>query len=97
MTTETKLRAGLAASLLTLIVVTFEYFEKDRVYNEVSIQLKHTRDSLSVETALCDSLHDENFNKSVELGRHELTREEMFTKFKGLEKEYNNYLEHQTE
>ena len=97
MTIETKLRAGIAFVLLVLNIMTFEYFEKDRVYVEVSNQLKLTQDSLSVERTLCDSLHDENFNKSVELGRHELTRDFIFGNHKGLEKEYNKYLEHETE
>ena len=54
-------------------------------------------DSVSYFKLQNDSLTDENFNLNVELGRHELTIEEMFFKYKGLEKDYNNYLEHETE
>jgi len=54
-------------------------------------------DSVSYLKLQNDSLTDENFNLNVELGRHELTRDEMFFKYKGLEKDYNNYLEHETE
>ena len=54
-------------------------------------------DSVSYFKLQNDSLTDENFNLNVELGRHELTRDEMFLKYKGLEKDYNNYLEHETE
>ena len=54
-------------------------------------------DSVSYLKLQNDSLTDENFNLNVELGRHELTRDEMFLKYKGLEKDYNNYLEHETE
>ena len=38
MTRETKFRAGLVMSLLGLIMMTFLYFEKDRVYQELKIQ-----------------------------------------------------------
>jgi len=54
-------------------------------------------DSVSYFKLQNDSLTDENFNLNVELGRHELTRDEMFFIYKGLEKDYNNYLEHETE
>lgn len=47
MTTETKLRAGITMSLLGLIMVTFAYFEKDRVNIEITKELMLTRDSLS--------------------------------------------------
>jgi len=54
-------------------------------------------DSVSYLKLQNDSLTDENFNLNVELGRHELTRDEIFRRYKGLEKEYNQYLEHETE
>ena len=54
-------------------------------------------DSVSYLKLQNDSLTDENFNLNVELGRHVLTRDEMFLKYNGLEKDYNNYLEHETE
>ena len=54
-------------------------------------------DSVSYLKLQNDSLTDENFNLNVELGRHELTRDEIFRRHKGLEKEYNQYLEHETE
>lgn len=38
MTTETKFRAGLVMTLIGLIMMTFLYFEKDRVYQELKIQ-----------------------------------------------------------
>ena len=94
MTTETKFRAGIAMSLLGLIIMTFEFFEKDRLLQEYKVVTSKQIDSL---TNLSDSLRDEQFNSSVEIGRHELTREEMFTRFPNLEKEYNAYYEHETE
>jgi hypothetical protein len=54
-------------------------------------------DSVSYLKLQNDSLTDENFNLNVELGRHELTRDEIFRRHKGLENEYNQYLEHETE
>jgi hypothetical protein len=56
MTTESKLRGGIALSLLCLIMMTFSYFEKDRVYSETRIQLNHTQDSLSTQKIFSDSL-----------------------------------------
>lgn len=94
MTTETKFRAGIAMSLLGLIIMTFEFFEKDRVYQEYKVVTTKQIDSL---TTVSDSLRDEQFMLNVEIGRHEITREEMFTRFPNLEKQYNAYYEHQTE
>jgi hypothetical protein len=87
MKTETKFRAGLAMSLLGLTIMTFEYFEKDRVYQELKISSSKKTDSLS----------DENFNLNVENGRHEFTREYFFGKHPKLQLEYENYLHHETE
>jgi len=94
MTMETKFRAGIAMSLLGLFIMTSEFFEKDRIYNEYKVPTTKQIDSL---TTLSDSLRDEHFNLNVEIGRHELTREEMFTRFPNLEKQYNAYYEHETE
>jgi hypothetical protein len=44
-----------------------------------------------------DSLHDELFIMSIEVGRHELTRDFFFDKHKNLQLEYENYLNHETE
>lgn len=94
MTTETKFRAGLAMTILGLIIMQFFYFENIRKFDEYKLSTTKQIDSL---TNLSDSLRDEQFNSSVEIGRHELTREEMFTRFPNLEKEYNAYYEHETE
>ena len=37
MTTETKFRVGLVITLLGLMIMTFEFFEKDRIYNEYKV------------------------------------------------------------
>lgn len=44
-----------------------------------------------------DSLHDEAFILNVELGRHEITREEILTKYPKVYDEYNSYLHSKTE
>jgi hypothetical protein len=49
MITETKFRAGLVISLLGLAIMTFEYFEKDRVYQELKISSSKQIDSLEIQ------------------------------------------------
>ena len=97
MTTETKFRLGITICLLGLVMMTFAYFEKDRVYNETYNQLTYTQDSLSNQRILSDSLHDELFISKVENGRHEFTRDFFFGKHPKLQLEYENYLNHETE
>jgi hypothetical protein len=91
---ETLLRGSLAASLLGLIILQFFYFENFRKFAVYQVSAIKQIDSL---TMLLDSMRDEQFNLSVEIGRHELTREEMFIRFPNLEKQYSAYYEHETE
>jgi hypothetical protein len=65
MTSETKFRAGLVMTLLGLIMMTFLYFEKDRVYQELKIS----------SSAQIDSLRDELFIKFTEVSRYEIALE----------------------
>lgn len=107
MTIETKLRAGIVVSLLALVIMTFEYFEKDRVYVQVKEDLiKCQTDKFSLpggditaadSIMTLDSLRDELFNARVEIGRHELTRDDFFSRHGSFKKEYESYYEHQTE
>jgi hypothetical protein len=46
---ETVLRAALVISLISLLTMTFEYFEKDRVYKEYITSSMKTIDSLQNE------------------------------------------------
>ena len=55
MTTETKFRAGLAMTLLVLTMMTFEYFEKDRVYQELIVSSSKQIDSLKEEIEFKDN------------------------------------------
>jgi hypothetical protein len=90
MKTETIVRASLVVITLLLLWTTLMW------QNTISIvdTQKKTIDSL---TSLSDSIRDEDFIKSVELGRHELTREYFFDRHKDLQLEYENYLNHETE
>jgi hypothetical protein len=100
MTTETKLRGGLALTLLSFIILGFyfnkqyEELEKCKIGNSLIQGGDIEKSQITNER---DSLRDENFNLKVEIGRHELTRDEIFRKHKGLEIEYNKYYEHETE
>jgi hypothetical protein len=67
MTTETKFRAGIAMSLLGLIIMTFEFFEKDRIYNEYKQSV----------TKQIDSLKEENEFKDNQIGLRDMIIEEV--------------------
>ena len=87
MNTETKFRAGLAMTLLGLAIMTFEYFEKDRVYQELKVS----------SSTQIDSLRDENFILNVELGRNDLTWEYVKEKFPNVYNSAMNFKSHETE
>ena len=55
MTTETKIRVGLTMTLLGLVIMTFEYFEKDRVYQELIVSSSKQIDSLKEEIEFKDN------------------------------------------
>ncbi len=65
MTIETKFKAGLVMTLLGLIMMTFLYFEKDRVYQELKIS----------SSTQIDSLRDELFIKFTEVSRYQIALE----------------------
>lgn len=49
MTTETKFRVGLTMTLLGLVIMTFEFLEKDRVYQELKVSSSKQIDSLQMQ------------------------------------------------
>ena len=49
MTTETKFRAGLTITLLGLVIMTFEFLEKDRLYQELKVSSSKQIDSLQMQ------------------------------------------------
>jgi hypothetical protein len=52
---ETKFRAGIVMSLLGFFIMTFEYFEKDRVYQELIVSSSKQIDSLKEEIKFKDN------------------------------------------
>ena len=61
MENETKFRAGIVMSLLGLVIMTFEFFEKDRVYQEIKVSSTKQIDSLQNEIKAQEMVSD-HFN-----------------------------------
>ena len=55
MENETKFRLGIVMSLLGLVIMTFEYFEKDRVFQELIVSSSKQIDSLKEEIEFKDN------------------------------------------
>ena len=55
MENETKFRLGIVMSLLGFFIMTFEYFEKDRVYQELIVSSSKQIDSLKEEIEFKDN------------------------------------------
>jgi len=93
MTTETKLRGGLALTLLSLTILGF-YFNKQ--YEELEkckigssfIQGGDIQKEVLLDRI--DSLHDELFNAVHENGIEELVLDSLFIKYPKLKKEHDN-------
>jgi hypothetical protein len=94
MKNETILRGLLVFVLLGCFIMTFEYFEKDRVYQELKASTSKQMDSLR---NITDSLYDENFIKSVDIGRNDLTWEYVKEKFPNVYNNAMNFKSHETE
>jgi len=62
MTTESKFRAGIATSLLGLVMMTFAYLEKDRLYQELKISSSKQIDSLENELYVQNMINSELSN-----------------------------------
>lgn len=83
MTTETKLRVGMVISALLLLWTTVMWSNSD-------ITVKSQSNTI-------DSLRMELFITKVENFRHELTREEILKPNKKINKQYEEYYNHETE
>jgi hypothetical protein len=93
MTTETKLRGGLAMSLLGLIVMIFFYFQqKDEL--EKCLSGNFERQELINQR---DSLQSELFVRDVEIARYEITLELFKEKNKSGADEFELIMTTQTE
>jgi len=90
MKNETILRGCLVLSILILLWVTVMW------NNDIIVMgnQKNTIDSLKNRS---DSLYDENFIKSVEMGRDELTWEYVKEKFPNVYNDAMKYKSHETE
>ena len=83
MTTETKLKGTLVLSILTLLWTT-------TMWSNSNITVKSQQNVI-------DSLQMELFVIQVEVGRHELTREAILKPNKSINKQYEEYYNHETE
>jgi len=83
MTTETKLKGTLVLSVLTLLWTT-------TMWSNSNITIKTQQNVI-------DSLQMELFMTQVEIGRHELTREAILKPNKEINKQYEEYYNHETE
>jgi hypothetical protein len=83
MTTETKLKVGMVLSVLTLLWST--------------VMWNNSIETVKLQSNMIDSLHDELFIIKVENFRHELTREEILKPNKKINKQYEEYYNHETE
>jgi hypothetical protein len=83
MTTETKLKVGMVLSVLTLLWST--------------VMWNNSIETVKLQSNMIDSLHDELFIIKVENFRHELTREEILKPNKTINKQYEEYYNHETE
>jgi len=83
MTTETKLKGTLVLSILTLLWTT-------TMWSNSNITVKTQQNVI-------DSLQMELFVTQVENGRHELTREAILKPNKSINKQYEEYYNHETE
>lgn len=87
MKTEATIRGLLALSLITLSIVSFFFVESQRKFDEYKITTEKEIDEL-IQT---------QFSLNIEIGRHELTREYVLSKYPNVKKEYENHYEHKTE
>lgn len=83
MTTETKLKVGMVLSVLTLLWST--------------VMWSNSIETVKLQSNTIDSLRDELFIIKVEIGRHELTREAILKPNKSINKQYEEYYNHETE
>jgi hypothetical protein len=87
---ETKLKGVIVLLTLTLLWMTV-------MWNNDTSTIEEQKSTINELGMRNDSLHDELFIMSIEVGRHELTRDFFFDKHKNLQLEYENYLNHETE
>ena len=97
MTTETKLRLGMVISVLLLLLTTVMWNNDITTINSQKNAIDDLNKSFDSVLYLKDSLYDENFIKSVELGRDELTWDYVKEKFPSVYNNAMNFRSHETE
>jgi hypothetical protein len=97
MTTETKLRLGMVISVLLLLWTTVMWNNDITTINSQKNAIDDLNKSFDSVLYLKDSLYDENFIKSVELGRDELTWDYVKEKFPSVYNNAMNFRSHETE
>lgn len=87
---ERVLKFGFLVSILLLLWVAI-------MWNKDIIVIDNQKNTIDILTNRSDSLYDENFLKSVELGRDELTWEYVKEKFPNAYNNAMNYKSNETE
>lgn len=87
---ERVLKFGFLVSILLLLWVAI-------MWNKDIIVIDNQKNTIDILTNRSDSLYDENFLKSVELGRDELTWEYVKEKYPNVYNNAMNYKSHETE
>ena len=80
-------------SIATISLLFYTLFDLKEQVKQIEPLKKEIKSLENVK----DSLHDEMFLIQTELMRHEITREEVLSKYKYIYNEYNTYLYTQTE
>lgn len=80
-----------------LVIILISGLSALAVLNRTDAEIKLLQSSNQTLKNSVDSLEMEIFILNVEIGRHEITREEILSKYPNVKKEYENYYEHQTE
>ena len=79
---------------LTSFILTFLLYKTNTRHNKFVTTYKLETDSLQI---LTDSLREVNFILNIELGRHEVSREEVLGKYPKVNKEYQKFYKYETE
>jgi hypothetical protein len=94
MTTERKLKIIITLLVIVQITGIFLLITNQRNHR---IELEQLETEKSKHLEQLNFLYDELFIEKGENGRHELTREEVLSKYPKVKTEYEYYYEHETE
>ena len=83
------------AALFLLVICYLQQKQMAKLRQEVKIEVIQGGDI--AKSQMVDSLHDELFNKNVELGRYELTLDHLRDINPTAAKQFDDYFNHETE